>query len=206
LAAVLGRLVGDVAGDHQQAAAERSQGPAVRLQGDPVPVDVADPQAHRRPLPAPGEDLALGLGERLQVVGVDGLGAEGVPADAVGDRVAGDALHRRAHGADPALGVQDADDVGRGLHHRLEGRLPLAHGRLGLAALGDVHDVAEGVGQPAVVVVDEPGHAVEPAVAVPEQEPELLLELGRPLGHGPVEGVREPLAVPGVDLGHPEPG
>ena len=71
-----------------------------------MPVDVADPQAHRRPLPAPGEDLALGLGERLQVVGVDGLGAEGVPADAVGDRVAGDALHRRAHGADPALGVR----------------------------------------------------------------------------------------------------
>jgi hypothetical protein len=77
-----------------------------------VPAGVADPQAHHRPLPAPGEDLALSLGERLQVVGVDDVAAEGVLADAVAGRVAGDALHRRAHGTDPALGVQDADDVG----------------------------------------------------------------------------------------------
>jgi hypothetical protein len=127
-------------------------------------------------------------------------------ADALADRVAGDALHRRAHGADPALGVEDADDVGRGLNHRLEGRLPLPHRGLGLAALGDVHDVAEGVDQLAAVVVDQPGHAVEPAVAVPEQEPELLLELGRPLGNGPLQGVGEPLAVTGVELGQPERG
>jgi hypothetical protein len=45
---VLGRLVGDVAGDHQQAAAERGQGPAVRLKGEPVPVGVADPQTQDR--------------------------------------------------------------------------------------------------------------------------------------------------------------
>ena len=47
---------------------------------------------------------------------------------------------------------------------------PLPHRLVGLPALGHVHDIAEGVDQHALVVVDEPGQAKEPAVAVLEQE------------------------------------
>jgi hypothetical protein len=119
-----------------------------------VAVGVADPEADGGALPLPPEQLPLGVGEPLQVVGMDGLGVEGVAADAGVGRLPEDPLGRRAQRADGALGVQDADDVRGGVDHRLEGRLPLPQDVVGLLALGDVHGVAEGVGQGAVVVVD----------------------------------------------------
>jgi hypothetical protein len=198
-------LLGDVAGNDQQAR-RRGQVPAVRLQGDPVAVGVADPDADGGALPLPPEQLALGVGEPLQIIGMEGLGVEGAAADAGVGRLPEDPLGRRAQRADGPLGVQDADDVRRGVDHRLEGRLPLPQGVVGLLALGDVHGVAEGVGQGAVVVVDKPGHAVQPVVAVPEQEAVLVLQLRRPLGDRLLEEVGEALPVVGVELAGPEAG
>ncbi|HEV2917630.1 MAG TPA: hypothetical protein VG673_00065, partial [Actinomycetota bacterium] len=93
-----------------------------------------------------------------------------------------------------------------GVDDRLQGGLPLPHRLVGLPALGHVHDVAEGVDQHALVVVDEPGHAQQPAVAVPEQEAVLLLQLRGPLGDGPLERPGEAVAVLGVELVEPEAG
>jgi hypothetical protein len=108
-----GRLLGDVPGD-QQDPAGGGQGPAVDVEGAPASVGVAGPQPHRGVLGLAGEHAPLGLGERLQVVGVDDVGAEGAATHPLAGRPAQDPLHRRAHGADAALGVQDGDDVGRG--------------------------------------------------------------------------------------------
>jgi hypothetical protein len=148
---------------------------------------VPDPDPHLGALVLAGEHAPLSLPERLQVIVVDELRAEGVGADRGLGASPEDPLGRRAHRADAALGVQDGDDVRGGVDDRLEGGLPLPHRLVGLPALGHVHDVAEGVDQHALVVIDEPGHAQQPAVAVLEQEAVLLLQLRGPLGDGPLE-------------------
>jgi hypothetical protein len=93
-------LLGDVAGNDQQAR-RRGQVPAVRLQGDPVAVGVADPDADGGALPLPPEQLALGVGEPLQIIGMEGLGVEGAAADAGVGRLPEDPLGRRATSGRP---------------------------------------------------------------------------------------------------------
>jgi hypothetical protein len=170
------------------------------------PLGVADPDTDRGALPLPAEQLTLCVREPLQVVGMHELRAEGAAAHPGVGLPPEDLQGGRAHRTDGALGVQDGDDVRGGVDHGLESGLPLPDGVVGLLALGDVHGVAEGVGQGAVVVVGQPGDAVQPAVAVLEQEPVLLLKLRSPLEDGPLQHGGEVLAVLGVELVGPEAG
>jgi hypothetical protein len=88
----------------------------VDVEGAPAPVGVAGPRPHRGVLGLAGEHPPLGLGERLQVVGVDDVGAEGAATRPLPHRLVGLVALDRVHGVAEGVGQLAAvvvDQAGR---------------------------------------------------------------------------------------------
>ena len=130
---------------------------AERLEVDPVTVGVQESELERVGLDASGVSVARDRDERfVEVVGMDERG--GVATDQLVDAVAEDLLDRAAHVADPQIGADDRDEVGRAGDERAEALFVLFELRRALDERGDVGERhRDEVGATVGVEVDDDG-------------------------------------------------